>query len=131
MKDSLKLLYDKFCTSLPIANASREFEECHQLHIERLDKPMRKFVLRTIDVGDRLPKSFQWTALSAGSAWHEVWLINCITTRTSVRQRRNIPCRTLLPISIRTDSAQRLAPSASVCTHYSCGRCISDRSHRI
>lgn len=49
MNETLKLLYDKFYTPLPMAEAHQEVETCHRQLIERLDKPERKLVLRIID----------------------------------------------------------------------------------
>ena len=47
MNETLRLLYDKFYTPLPMVESEQEVETCHQL-IERLDKPERKLVLRII-----------------------------------------------------------------------------------
>lgn len=49
MNETLKLLYDRFYTPLPMAEANQEVETCHRQLIERLDKPERKLVLRIID----------------------------------------------------------------------------------
>lgn len=49
MNDTLKLLYDRFYTPLPVAESEQEVETCHRLLIERLDKPERKLVPRIID----------------------------------------------------------------------------------
>ena len=49
MNETLKLLYDRFYTPLPMAEANHEVETCHRQLIERLDKPERKLVLRIID----------------------------------------------------------------------------------
>ena len=49
MNDTLKLLYDRFYTDLPIPEAEQEVKTCHQQLIERLGKPERKLVLRIID----------------------------------------------------------------------------------
>lgn len=49
MNDTLKLLYDRFHTPLPMTEANQEVDDCHRLLIERLDKPERKLVLRIID----------------------------------------------------------------------------------
>lgn len=50
MNDTLKLLYDRFYTPLPMEKAEQEIEDCHQQLIERLEKPERKLVLRIMDV---------------------------------------------------------------------------------
>ena len=49
MNETLKLLYDRFYISLPMAESEQEVETCHRQLIERLDKPERKLVLRIID----------------------------------------------------------------------------------
>lgn len=50
MNNTLKLLYDRFYTALPMSEAEQEIETCHQQLIERLEKPERKLVLRIMDV---------------------------------------------------------------------------------
>ena len=49
MHDTLKRLYDRFYTPLPMEEAEQEIETCHQQLIERLEKPERKLVLQIID----------------------------------------------------------------------------------
>ena len=49
MNDTLKLLYDRFYTPLPMEEAEQEINDCHRQLIERLEKPERKLVLRIID----------------------------------------------------------------------------------
>ena len=49
MNDTLKLLYDRFLTPLPMEEAEQEIDDCHRQLIERLEKPERKLVLRIID----------------------------------------------------------------------------------
>lgn len=49
MNETLKLLYDRFYTPLPMVGSEQEVETCHRQLIERLDKPERKQVLRIID----------------------------------------------------------------------------------
>ncbi len=49
MNDTMKLLYDRFYTPLPMEEAEQEIEACHHQLIERLEKPERKLVLRIID----------------------------------------------------------------------------------
>ena len=49
MDDTLKLLYDRFYTPLPMEEAEQEIETCHQQLIERLEKPERRLVLRIMD----------------------------------------------------------------------------------
>ena len=49
MNDTLKLLYDRFYTPLPMEETEQEIDDCHRQLIERLEKPERKLVLRIID----------------------------------------------------------------------------------
>ena len=63
MNETLRLLYDKFYTPLPMVESEQEVETCHRQLIERLDKPERKLVLRIIDaqnlmIEDRSMDSF-------------------------------------------------------------------------
>ena len=49
MYDTLKLLYERFYTPLPMEDAEQEIDDCHRQLIDRLEKPERKLVLRIID----------------------------------------------------------------------------------
>ena len=49
MNKTLRLLYDRFYTPLPMVESEQEVENCHRQFIERLDKPERKLVLRIMD----------------------------------------------------------------------------------
>ncbi|MBM6887524.1 DUF6809 family protein [Pseudoflavonifractor phocaeensis] len=49
MNDTLKQLYNRFYTSLPMSEDEQEIESCHRQLIERLEKPERKLVLRIMD----------------------------------------------------------------------------------
>lgn len=49
MNETLRLLYDRFYTPLPMVESEQEVETCHRQLIERLDKPERKLVLRIMD----------------------------------------------------------------------------------
>ena len=42
MNETLRLLYDKFYTPLPMVESEQEVEICHRQLIERLDKPERE-----------------------------------------------------------------------------------------
>ena len=44
MNETLRLLYDKFYTPLPMVESEQEVETCHRQLIERLDKPERIIV---------------------------------------------------------------------------------------
>ena len=63
MYDTLKLLYDKFYTPLPMEEAEREIDDCHHQLIELLEKPERKLILQIMDTqnlmaGERSIDSF-------------------------------------------------------------------------
>ena len=49
MNETLRLLYDRIYTPLPMVEFEQEVETCHRQLIERLDKRSRKMVLRIID----------------------------------------------------------------------------------
>lgn len=49
MNDTLKQLYNRFYTPLPMTETEQEIEDCHKKLIERLEKPERKLVLRIMD----------------------------------------------------------------------------------
>ena len=49
MNDTLKLLYDRFHTPLPMEEAEQEIDDCHRQLIDLLEKSERKLVLRIID----------------------------------------------------------------------------------
>ena len=49
MNETLRLLYDKFYTPLPMVESEQEVEICHRQLIERLEKPERKLILRIMD----------------------------------------------------------------------------------
>ena len=54
MNETLKSLYDRFYTPLPLAEYEQEVETCHHQLIERLEKPERKLVLRIIDTQNHI-----------------------------------------------------------------------------
>ena len=54
MNETLKTLYDRFYTPLPIPDARQEIEDARHQLIQRLGKPDRKLVLRIIDAKDRV-----------------------------------------------------------------------------
>ena len=49
MNDTLKQLYNRFYTPLPMTETEQEIEDCHKQLIERFEKPERKLVLRIMD----------------------------------------------------------------------------------
>ena len=54
MIETLKLLYDRFYTPLPLAEFEQEVKTCHRQLIKRLDKSERKLVLRIIDAQNHI-----------------------------------------------------------------------------
>lgn len=60
MHDTLKLLYDRFYTPLPMEEAEQEIETCHQQLIERLEKPERKLILRIMDAQGLIAEERPW-----------------------------------------------------------------------
>lgn len=71
MNDTLKLLYDRFHTPLPMAGANQEVDDCHRLLIERLDKPERKLVLRIIDAQNLIAEERSIDSFICG--FHLAW----------------------------------------------------------
>ena len=49
MNETLRFLYDRFYTPLPMVESEQEVENCHRQLIERLEKPEQQLVLRIID----------------------------------------------------------------------------------
>lgn len=54
MSETLKLLYDRFYTPLPLAEYEQEVESCHYQLIEWLEKPERKLVLQIVDIQNHI-----------------------------------------------------------------------------
>lgn len=54
MNETLKSLYDRFYTPLPLAEYEQEVEICHHQLIEQLEKPERKLVLQIIDTQNHI-----------------------------------------------------------------------------
>ena len=54
MNETLKSLYDRFYTPLPLAEYEQEIETCHRQLIERLEKPEKKLVLQIIDTQNHI-----------------------------------------------------------------------------
>lgn len=54
MNETLKSLYDRFYTPLPMMEYEQEVETCHHQLIERLEKPERKLVLQIIDTQNHI-----------------------------------------------------------------------------
>ena len=90
MNETLKLLYDRFYTPLPMAEASHEVETCHRQLIERLDKPERKLVLRIIDAQDSI---IELTSLDSFMAGFELAWRFSIELQNDINER-SFSCRT-------------------------------------
>ena len=54
MNETLKSLYDRFYTPLPLEEYEQEVETCHHQLIEQLEKPERKLVLQIIDTQNHI-----------------------------------------------------------------------------
>ena len=96
MNETLRLLYDRFYTPLPMVESEQEVENCHRQLIERLDKPERKLVLRIIDAQNYITEQTSLDSFIAGFelAWRlSIELHNdeserpfsCRTRRTGAR----------------------------------------------
>ena len=66
MNETLRLLYDRFYTPLPMVESEQEVENCHRQLIERLDKPERKLVLRIIDAQNYITEQTSLDSFIAG-----------------------------------------------------------------
>ena len=56
MNETLKSLYDRFYTSLPLGQYEQEVESYHHQLIKRQEKPERKLVLQIIDTQNHIIK---------------------------------------------------------------------------
>ena len=74
MNETLRLLYDRFYTPLPMAESEQEVEICHRQLIERLDKPERKLVLRIIDAKDKIAEAQSLDSFLCG--FHLAWRLS-------------------------------------------------------
>ena len=78
MNETLRLLYDKFYTPLPMVESEQEVEVCHRQLIERLDKPERKLVLQIIDTQNHIIKERSLDSFRRGFrlAWELAYELN-------------------------------------------------------
>ena len=96
MNKTLRLLYDRFYTPLPMVESEQEVENCHRQLIERLDKPERKLVLRIIDAQNYITEQTSLDSFIAG--FELAWMLSielhndeserpfsCRTRRTGAR----------------------------------------------
>ena len=89
MNETLRLLYDKFYTPLPLVESEQEVEVCHRQLIERLDKPERKLVLQIIDAKDRIAEDTSIDSFISGFelAWKLSAELNHYENERSVSRR--------------------------------------------
>ena len=82
MNDTLKLLYDRFHTPLPMEEAEQEIDDCHRQLIERLEKPERKLVLRIIDAQNLMIEQRSVDSFLCGFqlAWEVAYELNHFET---------------------------------------------------
>ena len=66
MNEFLKALYDNFYEKLPAAEIKAEIEECHQVLIDRFEKPERRLVLHIIDCKDQIAEDLSIDSFIAG-----------------------------------------------------------------
>lgn len=76
MNDTLKQLYNRFYVPLPMTKAEQEMEACHKRLIERIGKPERKLVLRSMDNQSLIAEERSMDSFSTGSNWHGNWHTN-------------------------------------------------------
>ena len=82
MNDTLKQLYNRFYTPLPIPETEQEIEDCHKQLIERLEKPERKLVLRIMDAQSLITKERSVDSFLCGFklAWELAYELNHFET---------------------------------------------------
>lgn len=62
----LKVMYDCFYIPPELSAAKQEIENCHQVLIDRLEKPERKLVLQIIDAKDRIAEDISIDSFISG-----------------------------------------------------------------
>ena len=82
MNDTLKQLYNRFYTPLPMTEAEQEIEDCHKQLIERLEKPERKLVLRIMDAQSLITEERSVDSFLCGFklAWELAYELNRFET---------------------------------------------------
>lgn len=82
MNHTLKQLYNRFYTPLPMAESEREIESCHKQLIERLEKPERKLVLRIMDNQSLIAEERSMDSFLCGFklAWELAYELNHLKT---------------------------------------------------
>ena len=81
MNDTLRLLYNRSYTPLPVKDAEKEVSTCHRLLIERLNRSERKLVLRVIDAENLITEERSMDSSVCGFrlAWEMVNELNHYT----------------------------------------------------
>ena len=82
MNETLRLLYNRFYTPLPMVESEQEVETCHRQLIERLDKPERKLVLQIIDAQNLMIEQRSVDSFICGFrlAWEMAYELNHFKT---------------------------------------------------
>ena len=88
MNDTLKQLYNRFYTPLPMTETEQEIEDCHKQLIERLEKPERKLVLRIMDAQSLITEERSVDSFLCGFklAWELVYELNHFKTEKQSSQ---------------------------------------------
>ena len=78
MNETLKSLYDRFYTPLPMVEYEQEVEACHHQLIEWLEKTERKLVLRIIDTQNHIIEERSLDSFLCGFrlAWELAYELN-------------------------------------------------------
>ena len=97
MNDTLKLLYERFYTPLPLVDYEQEVETCHRQLIERLEKPERKLVLQIIDAKDRIAEDTSIDSFIAG--FELAWKLSIELNH--YENERSVSCRTAMGLGAR------------------------------
>ena len=66
MNELLKALYDNFYERPSAVQLKAEVERCHQVLIEKLEKPERRLVLQIIDCKDQIAEDLSIDSFIAG-----------------------------------------------------------------
>ena len=124
MNKTLRLLYDRFYTPLPMVESEQEVETCHQRLIERLDKPERKLVLQIIDTQNLMIEQRSVDGFICGFrlAWEMANELNHFETNrhpSPVEERRWMP-DSIYSITMPSPSRYRHSPKP-----------VSDRSKMV
>ena len=82
MNETLKSLYDRFYTSLPLGQYEQEVESYHHQLIKRQEKPERKLVLRIMDAQNLITEERSMDSFLCGFqlAWELAYELNHFET---------------------------------------------------